>query len=145
MGRFLEAQKIKRKTQAQISPAPKRNLAAPEELENIEKEEREKIEAVKTELKEVIEQTRQINVQAVEDRAKVEQILSRARIHEQILRSMRPVEPIRVANQVDVGRILKREKVRLISERTRQAQSALRSMERSASGTSPAKDKEAAS
>jgi len=96
------------------------------------------VQAIQSQLRQIIDRTRVLQQQAVGDRAEVDRILNRARIHEQILRTLNVREPVRVVTPVDRTKILEWEKVRLISEQARRSQDALRTLEQSRGAPKPA-------
>lgn len=98
------------------------------------------IQQVEKELKAIIDRTRTLETQAVTDRAEVEQMLKRAQIHEQILRTMKIPEPVHTVTPVDTNRILQQEKIRLISEQAQRTQRTLALLQRTGAaprGTAP--------
>lgn len=89
-------------------------------------ENREEVEKLQKDLKEVISRTQQLQGQVQGNRTEIQGILERAQIHERILRSMSVPRPIQLKSQVDAEELVKREKVRLIAEQTQRTQQQLR-------------------
>ncbi len=87
------------------------------------------IAQVQTELLKIIEQTRQLEQQARVDRVQVDRILTQARIHEQILKSMQPPGSVQTEDQVNLAKILDQEKLKLIAKQAEQNRQELLELE----------------
>ncbi len=87
---------------------------------------KEEVEKIQGELKEIIHRTQQLQDQVKNNRSEIQQILQRAQIHEQILRSITLPPSVPTRQQIDAEEIVRREKLRLIAVQTKQTQDQLR-------------------
>ena len=87
------------------------------------------IQKIQDELKQVIARTQALQSKTVQDRVTIQQILDRARIHEQILRTISVPKPTLSNQQVNVEEISKREKLKLIAQDTERSKEQLRALE----------------
>ena len=118
-------------------PSPQKKLT-PEHTKDVstvpkgvlgpEKNEKEP-EKIQSELKEIINRTQQLQTQVKNNRVEIQNILERARIHEQILRNITLPPSIPTKQQLNPEAIINREKVRLIAEQARQTQEQLRAIQ----------------
>ncbi len=86
---------------------------------------------VQKELSEIIDRTSKLQDQVKGNRTEVLQIMERAKIHENILKTIKIPQPVAApVKYVDADAIVQREKLRLIAEQTKQAQKQLEIIQR---------------
>ena len=122
------------KTEKLAEHAPKTKSAKKSEKKSDAKagklyENREEVEKVQDELKDIISRTQQLQGQVQGNRVEIQNILQRAQIHERILRSIAVPAPVRLKSQVDAEELIKHEKVRIIAEQTQKTQQQLRAIQ----------------
>jgi len=89
---------------------------------------------VQKELSEIIDRTSKLQDQVKDNRAEVLQIMERAKIHENILKTIKVPQPVATpVKVVDAEAIVQREKLRLIAEQTKRAQEQLEIIQRTRS------------
>ena len=96
-------------------------------------EQREDVEKIQGELKEVISRTSQLQNQVQGNRSEIQDILERAQIHERILRSMNTLRTTTAVSKIDADEIIRREKIRLIANETQRTQQQLRTIQQAQS------------
>ncbi len=125
---------VQKKMTPQENSKGEKNTLADDSPEKQQKE----VEKIQGELKEIITRTQQLQNQVKNNRSEIQQILQRAQIHEQILRSITLPPAVPKKNQLDPEEIIKHEKLRLIGEQARQTQEQLRVIQQARSFSKPA-------
>lgn len=119
----------KKEREVKITPLRPSAIRAQKEDFEVSKGDREEVEKIQNELKEVVTRTQELQAQAKTERSEISEIMERARIHEQILRNMSIPKPIVVSQRINVDEVLRREKLRLIAEEASRVQRQLRAVE----------------
>lgn len=98
--------------------------------EALKPEDREKeIAQIEGELKDILEKTTALQESVGANRAEIQKIVERARIHNQILKTIRIPKPVRTGAEARIDHVLAAEKVRVIGDQARRTQQQIRILE----------------
>ena len=101
-------------------------VSASEKTPGIQKIQVPDVARIQKDLKEIINRSRHLQLQVNDNRSEIQGMMERARIHEQILKTISIPKPVRVKKEIEADEIVKREKLRLIAEQARKTQEQLR-------------------
>ena len=118
-----------------LPPLPKVPKAVPinEPLPSVKVPVPEDMIKLQSELSEIITRSSKLQNEVKENRAQIHEIMERAKIHENILKTIKAPQLVKVPTPIDADAIVQREKLRLIAEQTKQAQQQLETIQRTQS------------